>query len=424
MEHGILDNKILKMKNKLILPCIRSVMGDWVIYTSAMDAKEIAKRVKTDKKYRENDDLDKILQRDLKDRRTKIAKYLLTDKSRFFNSIIIGVFGGIPQWHEFQIDKKISEINGDSEVKSHNYNIGLLEFIGDEEMFAIDGQHRVAGIQIAFEEEKKKADDKKVLNDDKFPVIFIAHIDDDLGRKRTRKLFSDINNNARPVADGDKIKVDEENLNAIVTRRIYANYKHFKKGKLISLTESAKLESKDNEHFTNLLGINNTNKVLRKIFNKKPRSKEWDEENVKIFYSIVEEFYDYAIKSVKDYEAFFVNHKLTIAKARDNNKYLLFRPVGLKLLAGLYVHFHQKVNGLKVLTKKLESISFVLPNSPYNGVLWNNGKMEAKSSNQKLALDLSLYILGEYPESKKSDLLEKYREVMKNEEIELPEIIK
>jgi len=412
-----------KMKKKLILPCIRSLMGEWVVYISAMDVTEIATRVQTDKKYRENANLDKILQRDLKDRRRKIAQYLLTDEHRFFNSIIIGVFNSIPRWHEFQIDSKINEISEGGEVEPYNHSIGLLEFVGDEEMFAVDGQHRVAGIQIAYEKEKKKEQEKRRLKDDKFPVIFIAHIDDDLGRKTTRKLFSDINNNAKPVAEGDKIKVDEENLNAIVTRRIYANYKHFKNGALISLTESAKLENNDFKHFTNLLGINNTNKVLRKLFTKKPATKEWDEENVIAFYKIVESFYDYLIESVKEYQDFFIKQELSIEEARRNNNYMLFRPIGLKLIAGLYVHFSKKEKGLLVLKKKLASISFIMPESPLNGILWNNGTMEVKSSNQKLALDITLYIMGEYPKHQNQELLEKYRGVLKNREAELPNTI-
>ncbi|SFQ07478.1 DNA sulfur modification protein DndB [Parafilimonas terrae] len=412
------------MENKLVIPCIRSVMGDWVFYSSVMDVMEISIRVKTDKKYRENPDLDKILQRDLKERRQNIAKYLLTSKSRFFNSIIIGVFNSIPQWHEFKIDKKLNEINGSNQNQEYNHSVGLLEFSGDEEMFAIDGQHRVAGIQIAFEQEQNKPNDEKILKDDKFPVIFIAHIDDNLGRKRTRKLFSDINNTARPVQEGDRIKVDEENLNAIVTRRIYANYEHFKNGKLISLTEREKLDSKDEDHFTNLLGINNANKILKKLFKKKPKTNEWEEENVERFYKIVKEFYDYVIENVIDYNSFFVKKKLTIKQARKNNLYLLFRPIGLKLLARLYVFYSAKKDGLEELKTKINKISFVFPDSPFNNLLWSDGKMKAREKNQAIAYEITLYIFGDLQNDKQKTLLERYKDVVGNPAITLPQKIK
>lgn len=397
-------------------------MGDWVIYSSALNIKDIAERIITNKKYRENPELDKILQRDLKERKKQIAKYLLNDNSRFFNSIIIGVFGGMPQWHEFKIDNKMKEISGESTPDDYFSSVGILEFIGDEEMFAIDGQHRVAGIQIAFQEEQKKKGTQRVLDDDKFPVIFIAHIDDDAGRKRTRKLFSDINNNAKPVAEGDKIKIDEEHLTAIVTRRLYANYKFFDNGRLISLTESAKLENNDVEHFTNLLGLNNTNKVLKKLFIKLPGSKEWDEENVVNLYEISKVFFDYVIKNIEVYDSYFVRKTLSLNKAREGNKYILFRPIGLKLLAGLFVFYKKKYNDLSLLTEKINATSFIMPDSPFNGVLWNYGKMEAKEKNQALALDVALYMYGEYPTDKVESLLNRYREVVKNEKAQLPEL--
>lgn len=315
----------------------------------------------------------------------------------------------------------MNELTGDAETKEYKHSVGLLEFIGDEEMFAVDGQHRVAGIQIAHEEEKRQGEDKKILKDDKFPVIFIAHIDDDLGRKRTRKLFSDINNNAKPVAEGDRIKVDEENLNAIVTRRIYANYEHFKKGKLISLTEREKLESKDEEHFTNLLGINNTNKVLKKLFKKIPKTNEWDEENVKLFYVIVKDFFDYVIKNVNDYNNFFIKKKLTIKKARKNNSYLLFRPVGLKLLGRLYAHYSAQEKGLEDLKNKINKINFVFPESPFNNLLWIDGKMKAREKNQKLAFEIALYLFGDLSKEREKSLLERYREIVGNPALKLPD---
>ena len=312
----------------MILPCLRGVTGSWVYYTSLMSVAQINDWILSSKDIREAESLDEILQRDLNDRKRKISKYLLNTERRFFNSLIIGVFKGLPNWIEFDLTKTQKMIGNEDEFENLKESIGLLVFSGDEEMFAIDGQHRVAGIKIAYEEELKKKKESRVLSDDQFPVVFVAHIDDESGRKRTRKLFSDINKNAKPVAEGDKIKIDEEDLNALVTRRVYASYKYFQKGEIISLTESARLETNDVIHFTNLLGINNTNKILRKLFKKKPKTNDWDEENIIAFQKIVEEFYDFSITNIKDYNDYFVKKSLTIKKARIDNKYLLFLPIG------------------------------------------------------------------------------------------------
>ncbi len=411
------------MKQRMVLPSLRGVTGSWVYYTSLMTAAQINDWVLASKEIREAKSLDEILQRDLKERRKAIAKYLLKNDRRFFNSLVVGVFKGLPDWVEFNLDKTMNLVGGGDYFHQLKDSIGLLIFNGDEQMFAIDGQHRVAGIKIAYDEEKKKKVENRILNDDQFPVVFLAHIDDEPGRKRTRKLFSDINKNAKPVAEGDKIKIDEEDLNAIVTRRVYASYKHFKKGKLISLTENAKLEQKDEAHFTNLLGLNNTHKVLRKLFKKKPKTEIWDEENVVEFQRIVEEFYDYVIVTLPEYKNFFLKEKLTLKQARKDNKYLLFRPIGLKLLARLYVHYRPKEGGLDILATKVKRLGFVMPDSPFNNILWIGGKMEAKTKSQKLAFDLALYLMGELHKNQVPDLLTSYREALRNPEAELPEKI-
>lgn len=403
-------------ENKIVLPTLRGVLGDWVFYSSLMSAEQIQKLIQPAKSIRETESLDEILQRDLKDRKKAIARYLLHNDSHFFNSIIAGVFEEVPDWVEFKFPETESHKFSTDQLKSLKESMGFLILSGNEKIFAIDGQHRVAGIHIAFEDRRSN---KKIL-DDQYSVIFVAHVDDAAGRKRTRKLFSDINKNAKPVAEGDRIKIDEEEIDAIVTRRLYANYAPFEQGKIISLTESARLESTDTTNFTNLLGLNSVNKILKKLYSKKSGTKQWEEVNVLSFEAIVKKYYDFSIQHVKDYNDFFIKKTLTIPAARLNNSYLLYRPIGLKLFAKLYVHFSQK-DDLTFLEKNINKISFVFPDSPFNKILWNNGKMEAKSTNQSLAFNLALYLL--HQEVDQTDLVKKYREILKNETAELPEKI-
>ena len=131
---------------KLILPCLRGLIGDWVYYSTLMTAEQISNWIKTAKDIREAKTLDEELQRDLKERKKQIAKYLLADKSRFFNSIIVGVFDGIPDWREFDLSKAQEEYTDQFNSKYFKESLGLMVFNGDEKMFAIDGQHRVAEI--------------------------------------------------------------------------------------------------------------------------------------------------------------------------------------------------------------------------------------------------------------------------------------
>ena len=138
--------------------------------------------------------------------------------------------------------------------------MGLLTFSGTESIFAVDGQHRAEAISEAY----KTFGDR--IAQDQYPVIFLAHVDSAEGKVRTRRLFCDINKNAVAVSKGDKVIIDEDDLSAIVTRRIYAGYSHFKKGKEIAVTEQIERVEKDGkEYFTSLLAVYTVCQKLKKL---------------------------------------------------------------------------------------------------------------------------------------------------------------
>ena len=407
------------MKEKtLALPCLRSVIGDWVYYSSVMTSKQLQDWVLPVKNIREAKALDDQLQRDLKGKRIdEIASYLLNDKSRFFNSIILGVFDGVPDWVEFSFPKELEEKIENKQLKQISETLGLMTFVEGIKIFAIDGQHRVEGIKEAL-----RLDNDKVLADDQYSVIIIGHNDDKLGKKRSRKLFSDINKNAKAVVRNDRIIIDEQDISAIVARRVFAENKYFNGGKLIALSETSNLDKDDTVHFTNIEAVYKVNKYLKALI-KIPKDKnEWDEEVVKMFKCVVFDFYDFIFEFVDDYKKFFITKSISIKQLRENNKYLLFRPIGLFLITRLYVYFNRK-DKLEVFKNSINEISFIFPNSPYNNILWNKGKMEATTKNQTLAYRLSLYLFDEIKFSDLENLLESYRSIAKNEELFLPEVI-
>lgn len=408
------------MKNKMFLPALRGVLGKWVYYSSLMTASQISEWVKPAKDIRESKILDEILQRELKERKGDIAKYLLSDSFRFFNSIIVGVFGGTPEWVEFDVSKFKSHIR-EPNVDLSMDSMGILIFDGDEQMFAIDGQHRVAGIQIAREKDQTSPLESQQLKDDQFSVIFIAHIDDELGKKRTRKLFSDINKNAKQVVAGDKIKIDEEDSCAIVARRIYAQYSFFRGGELIAVTENSNLAPKDVKHFTNLMGLYTAIKIIKKEILPIPKNtKEYSEEYVQPFLKIIIDFFDFIFTFQPDFKSSFRKEgPIDLTEMRIGNKInLAFRPVGLFLLARLYSYFY-KIDDLKFFERNLNLVNFEMPSSPFKNILWTNGKIETKNEKQILAFHIALYILGRYMGSIE-DLEKRYRNVVKNDNAELP----
>jgi len=398
--------------NKWQIPCLRGVMGNWVFYSALMSSEQISRRVKTAKSIREAKALEDFLQRELKDRVKDIVRYLLQRENRFFNSIIVGVFDALPEWIQFDLEKaaKTLGLPYSEEIED---SLGLLVFSGDEKMFAIDGQHRVEAIKLA------RANSSNGIKADQYSVILLAHVDDKDGKIRTRRLFSDINKRAVPVSNGDKVVIDEDELNALVARRIFANYPHFKHGKLISVTEKERMPDGDTEHFTNLLTLYAVNKKLRKLFKKQRGVPEYATEHVEAFSKTSTEFYDFVIQHEPSYKNFFISKTTTLVSERRNNRNLLFRPIGLVLLASLYAYF-RNANKLDVLSNNLKGIKFASPDGHFDRILWNEGKVQARSKNRNAAYELCLYLLGEQNRQGKQSLLTNLREVTMHPDYQLP----
>ena len=131
-------------KNELKLPAIRSKMGIWVYYISSLSFSQ-------------------MIQRSITENYKSIAHYLTSQEERFFNALILAVYDGEPRWNEIRIEDE----NGQD-----NYDLGVLKLSGQEKIFPVDGQHRVAGIKEALELNQD-------IGEERVPVIFIGHSKDE-----------------------------------------------------------------------------------------------------------------------------------------------------------------------------------------------------------------------------------------------------
>ena len=68
----------------------------------------------------------------------------------------------------------------DDVESSDTYNLGILTLTGEEKIFPVDGQHRVAGIKKALEINPD-------LESERVPVVFIGHSKDEIGMQRNKK---------------------------------------------------------------------------------------------------------------------------------------------------------------------------------------------------------------------------------------------
>lgn len=242
--------------NQLFIPALKAKMGDNAYYISFMSMKEIARRISYAKEIHRNEKLGELIQRQVTNRSTEIATYLETQHQRFFNALIIGVYGGSPKWYELSIGSN-RLLDPDELPISAQGALGILKFDGSEKLFAIDGQHRVAGIKEAL-----ALDHAPELTDEEVCTIFLAaDVTKKVGLERTRRLFSTLNRYAKAVDMMDIIALDEDDAIAIVTRRLMEEYPLFKSHR-ISVVKGKAIPVTDKKCFTNITTLYEVNDII------------------------------------------------------------------------------------------------------------------------------------------------------------------
>lgn len=204
---------VMKLSDRrTTFPALRCEMGDWVYYITCFRFSDVAEWVKETDEIHSSEELRDLIQREISKRVEPITEYLLEQKERFFNAIVLGVYGGAPQWYPIEVGN--SPVLGDPDLDDDaRESVGLLRFTGDEKIFAIDGQHRVVAIKEALPLAHE-------IGNEEICVIFVAHGTDQKGMRRTRRLFSTLNRYAVPVSKGEIVALSEDDAFAIVTRRL------------------------------------------------------------------------------------------------------------------------------------------------------------------------------------------------------------
>jgi DNA sulfur modification protein DndB len=378
-----------QIKNKeLSLPCLRGSIGDWNYYNVLISFKELH-RIDNKHIIKETKSLDKWLQRELSDRKDKIRDYLLNESQRYFNSIIVGVYGDMPDWYALNLEEisKKFNLNIGNQVQE---SLGILALTGNEILFTIDGQHRIEGIKLALKENSNR------FENDELSVVFIAHNENEAGRIRTRKLFATINRHAVKPSQNDLAIIDEIYAYNVIARDIYAKYKKFENK--ITLTETTNLDRNNHNDFTNLLALVEVNKKILKLTNY--RQSKYSGPSVderKVLYSLATDYWDFVTKNTVDYRNFFTGKNgLDNYRNSGQNKplNLLFVPIGQKFLAVIYC-FYYKTKKLDILKTKINKIDFNLQKGHFTNLFYNKTKNTMIMNNFTVCKNLVFYLLGE-----------------------------
>ena len=391
-------------------PAIKAEMGNWGYYVSTMTYKQLSEFVKmpdevTSDAGLKDAGLSERIQRSLTDSFKDIIKYLNKDEDRFFNALILAVYGGKPSWYAGVFEKDGERFN----------NIGVLVFNGDEEIFPVDGQHRLKAIKEIVAEGNENEDEE-------VPVIFVAHKNTDV--ERTRRLFISLNT-TNPVSLSEMIALDEDDIVYIATRDIIEKTDLFTDKLSLSKTEA--MSTTDNQNFTNIISLSKCIASLLSSFMGEEQDIEdyrmfrRNDEEIKDFEKYVEEFWKYFIKNIPDVKAFFDGeYKKDLRGLNGGN--MLFRPRGLCPFVDAIstICCNEEETTYKDVIDFFSNLEFSLTSKLWINILWD-GKIAAPGG--ALIRDLFIYIYNPslLTDKRKSNIITRYCEkkgIEKDEAIE------
>jgi DNA sulfur modification protein DndB len=202
------------MSNKTFIPAFQCSVGDWKYYICMMKYGEVARQVQFSFELSGNAELDELVQRGISPRTAGITEYLLSSTHRFLGGIVVAAWGGEPQYTPLAMD------DPDGILRGIDREFGVLTFDGTQAYFVLDGQHRLRAIKDAL---KKDPD----LGKEDLCVLIVTHYDSPEGRLRTRRLFSNINRNAKQTGTAENIALDEDDSFAILTRQLLIDHEFF-----------------------------------------------------------------------------------------------------------------------------------------------------------------------------------------------------
>ena len=334
----------MKKKNPgpTYLPALKGRIGKWAFYTTLMTLDEVNERIYLSDEIYKNKQLSDMVQRSIKSGRAEnIATYLKNEAERFFPAMVVAVFGGEPNWLEFSIRKQNEKLDFDPNKldRAKLDSFGFLSLTGDEQLFPLDGQHRLAGIREALSDPKRE---NKYLGAEEVTVMLVAHDPSDSGRTRSRRLFTTLNKRAVSVKKHETIALDEDDVMAIATRHLVEKFDPLSKDGIVSFRTNANITPGDTKVFTAIVTLYDLLFDLFKVISLKSsedlKFNRPDDDWTDVYRSCAECFFTSLMEIFPETRRCLAGNdpeKVITENRRIDGGHILFRPVGLRMIAQL-----------------------------------------------------------------------------------------
>jgi DNA sulfur modification protein DndB len=322
------------------------------------------------------------------------------------------VYGGNPSWHDIgDFSSNLPGVSIEKIPEQALNSFGLLLFTGEEQLFAVDGQHRLAGIKTAVQNDGG-------IGEEEASVLLVAHQNTGKGIERTRRLFTTLNKTARPVSRGEIIALDEDDVMAIIARRFVEAHSFFTRDRL-AFVPTNNLPVSDLKHLTT---IGNLYDVLGILFSR--IKKRCDLTDLKFYRPTDDQLDDYYqfgsrfFKLLRDeflpLGEFFEANDTSKVVQKYRGQFggnVMFRPIGLTMMTEVIAKLSE-TKKLKECIKIAGTLPQKLADPPYAGVLWDKTKKRMDNQGKALARDLLLFMLGEVSKKKKEDIGKRYAKAL------------
>ena len=417
---------------KLTLPAVKGRMGDRDYYATVMRLGDVAERVQ---RAVEMEVPSEKLQRPIKNKRVgEIADYLRGSPDRFFNSLVVGMYGP-PQWRHFQ---KFSAPS----LEKYAEVMGFLELSGTERMYALDGQHRLFGIDTFLQD----ITTPKSAADELVSVIVVEHGKAPKDRVRSRRLFTVLNKKVVKVAKRDIIYLDEDSPMAITVRYLIE-----KKRGIFSMEQERVYDGSDNtiprgktRCFTSVGALYDclcllfTKAFYRDQKKETLESKRLPALELKKLRNNTEDFFNMLGEYVPPVGEYFgaqttqeIDEMFPELRNSTDGGHLLFRPMGLKAFVEIVCALYQQRTTkrqvydhevMREAIKKAAQLPLELSVRPVADVVWVNSKIVPPKFS--LLKKVFRHMLELSPRDKESQIEEEYRGVLGDPKASLPPRVK
>lgn len=345
-----------------LYPAMRAHMGKWEYYVAKMNMRELAESVRFAHDVNEDRTLDDAIQRILNTGRVKhdIVAYLAHQEDRFFSSVVVAALKGNPKWHPVYIseDERFSVFESDRRM---NETFGVLAFDGSQEYYALDGQHRLAGIKALIDPEDPSSDEApEGFADEEMSVLVVVPSGAETERdflRRYRRLFGNLNRYAKAMDQATNIIMDEDDAFAIITRRLISEHDFFRvtgrqRESFRVKTEKGKNLKRTDTFFTSIESLYAMNiAMLESTYRRNdgwgldgagPKTKDFKryrptDQFIDRLYGELETYWDALLAEIPDLDhepPKMRNHDADAEHPHDDTTdHLLFWPIGQEMLA-------------------------------------------------------------------------------------------